>query len=81
MTKDFELIGLAGVEEIKGHLKSPSDPDSFFVAKFSDQIDKKGLWNYCKNNWRDRKIATISFDKTNSAGVPIDAIINCIAEL
>ena len=79
MKSCFKLIGLSRPQCVTCELV---DSEVTFIAKngLSEQKFKE-LWNYCKDNWGDKKVAEIEYDRLSDNGTPINPIVVNISEI
>lgn len=75
---DFKLTGLSKPQSFTCE---PLNNENIFWAKNGLGEEKfNELWNYCKGNWTDKKIAEIEHEGLNNDGTPINPIVVGIIE-
>jgi hypothetical protein len=78
MKSDFKLTGLSKQQSFTCE---PLNNENIFWAKNGLGEQKfNELWNYCKGNWSDKKIAEIQHDGLNNDGIPINPVVVGIRE-
>ena len=79
MKTDFKLTGLSLPHSFTCE---PLNNENIFWVTKGLNIDKfNELWNYCKNNWSDKKIVEIEHDGLNKEGIPMNPIVIGIREV
>ena len=79
MTKDYKLVGLSKGKRATLELLD-TDRETFW-AKIEMPNDRfKAMWDYCKGNWKDIKIAEIECDYITEGGSPINAVMKGFRE-
>lgn len=78
MKSDFKLTGLSKSQSFSCE---PLNTENIFWAKNGLGEEKfNELWDYCKGNWQDKKIAEIEHDGLNNDGIPINPVVVGIRE-
>lgn len=78
MKSDFKLVGLS---RKKSATCEPLNNENIFwtkVALTQDRFD--ALWNYCNENWNDKKIAEIEHEGMYDDGTPINGVLVNVRE-
>lgn len=79
MKSDFKLTGLSRPQSFTCE---PLKNENIFWAKNGLGLEKfNELWNYCKGNWTDRKIAEIEHDGYFEDGTPKNPVVVGIREV
>ena len=71
---DFRLVGLARNGEFTMELID-TDRESFHAMSNMSKETFFKLFNYCEQNWEDRKIATVEHEGLNPSGTPINPLV------
>lgn len=76
---DFKLTGLSRSREgIDGMAATcePLDKEEIFWTgiKMSD-VQKESLWDFCKTDWANKKIAVIEHEGLHESGLPINPVL------
>lgn len=59
----------------------PLQNENIFWPKVGIDRDRfEALWNYCKGNWKDKKIAEIEHDGFYEDGTPINPVVVGVRE-
>ena len=77
---DFKLIGLSSPRSCT---LTPLNNETIFWANISMNFEEDkvaALWNYCKGNWADRKIAEVEHEGLREDGTPVNPIVLNIRE-
>ena len=83
MQGEFELIGLDKLRvdnDIIAKLRTNSNL-VFRCLIDGDKTTKNKLFDYCKDNWQDKKIAIVEYYGYDSQGYPVNAKLLYIQEL
>ena len=68
----YPLVGLS--KPRSATLTGPKD--DFFWAPIEMPEDRiKALWDYCHDDWENKKFAKIKYKELSSDGFPIDAVM------
>lgn len=76
---DFRLVGLSKPFSMTCE---PLNNENIFWPKVAIPRERfDALWNYCKGNWKDKKIAEIEHEGLREDGTPINGIVVGVREL
>lgn len=80
MIAEYKLVGLS---KSKMATLEPLNTDTeTFWAKIDMPEERfQAMWDYCKGNWGDTKIAEVECDYVTSCGSPINATLKNFREL
>lgn len=76
---DFKLVGLSKSKSFTLELLE-SDKETFWATSNMEQERFDALFDYCKNNWEDKKIAEVKHNGLTSDGIPINPLVINIRE-
>lgn len=77
MKAEFKLVGLGKPRSATlEHLDN--DRDTFWGVLDMPEEKISELWNMCKGNWDDVKIAEVECDYLSEDGVPVNAKVKSI---
>lgn len=71
---DFKLVGLSKNKTYTLELLH-TDRETFWATSSISQERFNILFNYCKNNWDQKKIAEVKHNGLNKDGLPINPIV------
>lgn len=78
MKTEFKLVGLSKPKSFTLELSGSEDTFNATSEIPQDRFD--ALFNYCKNNWGDKKIAEVQHDGFHNSGIPINPVVINIRE-
>jgi hypothetical protein len=76
---DFRLLGLGKNNSFTLSLLY-TDKEMFWATSEMVEDRFNALFSYCKDNWKDKKIAEVKHDGLNQDGLPINPIVVNIRE-
>ena len=79
VTSDFRLVGLSKPKSFTLELLY-TDKETFWATSEMAQDRFDALFIYCKNNWKDKKIAEVKHNGLNEDGLPINPVVVNIRE-
>ena len=78
MTTEFRIVGLQRLnnEEVICATLELFNNERTFKALVDAEIDRKeAMWNYCKGDWADKKIAEVRHDGFTNDSYPINPVV------
>ncbi len=78
MIHKYKLKGLSRLHN-EHHLAATIEPmdkeESIQAAVLGSKEQKESLWNYCKDDWGDKKFALVQCDYVSDSGIPINPTV------
>lgn len=78
-THDYQLVGLERLRADPEYMIASCTPfesgESFKARLDMSNESKEALWQYCENNWDERKKATVRHHGFNNGGLPIAPVV------
>lgn len=79
MRSDFRLVGLSKARSATLHFLD-TDKTTFWAPLAMTEERFQKLWDYCKGNWKDKKIAEVEHKGFFSDGTPIKPTVIGVRE-
>jgi hypothetical protein len=79
MTAEFKLVGLSKGRRATLELLH-TDRETFWAKVDMAEDRFEAMFNYCKHNWKDIKIAEVECDYLTEEGIPYNAVMKNFRE-